>query len=451
MTRLRLELKDRSLVRLEELKKQAGVLGIVEEDTFQVVVGPGRSAKWGAELKDMLASAGAFRREEITSWQEEKKFVKSQQKGRLKAALRLVGDIFVPLIPAIIAAGLLGGIAGYFENLYLAEGFRLADVSIIGLDGIFFLSFFRTLSTSFFSVLAIFVGINAARVFGANMALGGILGALTLSPDIKRYAEAFGLHNAESPLQSILIPGKGGVLGVIFAVFLLAIVERHLHKRIPDALDTILTPTIALIVMGLVTVFVLMPLAGLLSDALLAFLSLLIGQAGLLGLLSGFILATLFLPLVVVGLHHGLIPFYTIQLETEGSIALYPILAMAGAGQVGAALALWLRCPHDNVLRNTIRAALPVGILGIGEPLIYGVTLPRGRAFLTACLGGGFGGMIMVAFSVRSMAFGPSGITALPIIVPSSMLYYILGLLVSYLGGFILTFLWGYQDSHELH
>ncbi len=83
------------------------------------------------------------------------------------------------------------------------------------------------------------------------------------------------------------------------------------------------------------------------------------------------------------------------MINQSGATYLLPIAAMAGAGQVGAALALWVRCKRNTTLRNTLKGALPVGFLGIGEPLIYGVTLPLGRPFLTACIGGGIGGAVI--------------------------------------------------------
>ncbi|CAO0837062.1 PTS EIIC type-1 domain-containing protein OS=Streptomyces microflavus OX=1919 GN=Smic_45060 PE=4 SV=1 [Streptomyces microflavus] len=121
----------------------------------------------------------------------------------------------------------------------------------------------------------------------------------------------------------------------------------------------------------------------------------------------------LFLPLVMLGLHQALIPIHTTLIEQQGYTAL-PILAMAGAGQVGAAMAVYFRLPRNESIRRTIRSALPAGLLGVGEPLIYGVSLPLGRPFVTACVGGAFGGGFVGLFNqlgdkVGSTAIGPSG------------------------------------------
>ena len=115
---------------------------------------------------------------------------------------------------------------------------------------------------------------------------------------------------------------------------------------------------------------------------------------------------------------------------------------MAGAGQVGAALAIYLKARKVKNLRmqQTIIGALPAGVLGVGEPLIYGVTLPMGKPFITAGLGAGFGGAFVMLMHVQAIAWGPSGLVAIPLMrTPSMMLYFFLGILIAYIMGFIIT------------
>src|SRR5699024_4497472 len=164
--------------------------------------------------------------------------------------------------------------------------------------------------------------------------------------------------------------------------WLLAIVEKKLHKVVPDSIDIIVTPTLSLIAIGLVEIFFIMPLAGFISDGMVGGINWVLGVGGA---FSGFVLGTLFLPMVMFGLHQILTPIHVQMIDETGKTLLLPILAMAGAGQVGAALALWVRCKKNTTLRNAIKGALPVGFLGIGEPLIYGVTFPLCRPFFTAC------------------------------------------------------------------
>lgn len=151
--------------------------------------------------------------------------------------------------------------------------------------------------------------------------------------------------------------------------------------------------------------------------------------------------------MVMLGLHQILIPIHLEMINQMGSTPLLPILAMSGAGQVGAAFALWLFLRKDDKqsgLIQNIKGALPVGLLGVGEPLIYAVTLPLGRPFITACLGGGIGGAVIGMLGhVGSIAVGPSGWALIPLIAHNKTLYYIIGLVAGYIGGFILTYFFG--------
>lgn len=185
-----------------------------------------------------------------------------------------------------------------------------------------------------------------------------------------------------------------------------------------------------------------MPIAGYLSDGLVVALSVIINSSNpVISVISGYVLSALFLPMVLLGLHHGLIPIYAIQLEAMGGVTLFPVLAMAGAGQVGASIAIYLKARRtDNQrLQKVIAGALPAGFLGVGEPLIYGVTLPMFKPFITAGLGAGFGGAYVMLTHVMANSWGPSGLVAIPIMQPESMLNFFIGLVISYIGGFIIT------------
>ena len=168
----------------------------------------------------------------------------------------------------------------------------------------------------------------------------------------------------------------------------MSMVERKVRKAVPDVLDLIVTPLVTLLVTGILLVFVIMPVAGFASDLLVSALNVIIdSDIQMVRVLSGYVLAALFLPMVLLGLHHGLIPIYAIQLEQMGGVSLFPVLAMAGAGQVGAAIAIYIKARRVNNARmqKTVIGALPAGFLGVGEPLIYGVTLPLGYYSRLGC------------------------------------------------------------------
>ena len=191
-----------------------------------------------------------------------------------------------------------------------------------------------------------------------------------------------------------------------------------------------------------------MPIAGVISNSLVGGINWVL-EVG--GAFSGFILGLFFLPMVMFGLHQILTPIHIEMINKTGATPLLPILAMAGAGQVGAALALWIRCRKNKELTNLIKGALPVGFLGIGEPLIYGVTLPLGRPFITACIGGGIGGAVVGWLgNIGAIAIGPSGIALIPLINNGHWLGYVAGLLAAYIGGFIATYFFGVPKEATL-
>ncbi len=303
---------------------------------------------------------------------------------------------------------------------------------------------FSLIGTGFLGYFAIYTGINAAKRFGATEALGGMIGAMSIAAPINSISQLFNLYDAQTPLNSILTTGKGGIIGVIIGVYILSLVEKRVRKAVPDVLDLIVTPLLSLLIVALLLVFVIMPVSGYASDWLVTGLNVLINSDNaIVSVISGYVLAALFLPMVLLGLHHGLIPIYAIQLEALGGVTLFPVLAMAGAGQVGAALAIWLKANkvRNDRIKRVIAGALPAGILGVGEPLIYGVTLPLGKPFITAGLGAGFGGAWVMLSKVMATAWGPSGVVAIAIMQADSMLNYFLGLVISYIAGFIITYL----------
>lgn len=430
MTRVRLDLFDVSKADIAEIKATEGVLGIVEEGGLQIVVGPGKARK---VLDIMTEELGVNKAAAVGDWQANKEAMKAGQKqNKLKAGMKMIGEIFMPLIPAIIAAGIFNGFASLFTQIGPKENQAWTlIITLLQLFGGAFLSYF-----------AIFTGVNAAKKFGATEALGGMLGAMSIMAQINTISGIFGLYNTDVPLNSVLTTGKGGIIGVIFGVWVLAKVEKFIRKKVPDVLDIILTPILSLMIVGTVFVLVIMPVAGYVSDALVYVLGLLVASTNpVISVISGYILSALFLPMVLLGLHHGLIPIYAVQLEAMGGVTLFPVLAMAGAGQVGAAIAIYMKAKNvgNKRLQSVITGALPAGFLGIGEPLIYGVTLPLGKPFVTAGIGAGFGGAFVMLTRVMATAWGPSGLVAIPLMKPETMLYYFLGLVISYIGGFIVT------------
>ncbi|HDD4929113.1 TPA: PTS transporter subunit EIIC [Staphylococcus aureus] len=444
MTRVRIKVLDENKVDDQELRHIDGVMGVIHDERIQVVVGPGTVNKVanhmaelsGVKLGDPIphhhndSEKMDYKSYAADKAKANKEAHKAKQKnGKSNKVLKSIANIFIPLIPAFIGAGLIGGIAAVLSNLMVAGYISGAWITQL-------ITVFNVIKDGMLAYLAIFTGINAAKEFGATPGLGGVIGGTTLLTGIAGKNILMNVFTGE-PLQ----PGQGGIIGVIFAVWILSIVEKRLHKIVPNAIDIIVTPTIALLIVGLLTIFIFMPLAGFVSDSLVSVVN---GIISIGGVFSGFIIGASFLPLVMLGLHHIFTPIHIEMINQSGATYLLPIAAMAGAGQVGAALALWVRCKRNTTLRNTLKGALPVGFLGIGEPLIYGVTLPLGRPFLTACIGGGIGGAVIGGIGhIGAKAIGPSGVLLLPLISDNMYLGYIAGLLAAYAGGFVCTYLFG--------
>ncbi|MFJ8447278.1 PTS transporter subunit EIIC [[Kitasatospora] papulosa] len=438
MTRLRLGLHDRSLVDDEALKAVPAVMGVVEDDTYQIVLGPGTVARVTPEFEQLVEEGRASSEtpapvhtaEELA---DKGAALKARQKAKnstpFKLFLRRIANIFVPLIPALIGCGIIAGLNGLLVNL----GWLTAVTPALA-----------AMASGFMALIAVFVGYNTAKEFGGTPILGGAVAAIIVFPGVANI-DAFG---------QTLAPGQGGVLGALGAAVLAVYVEKWCRRWVPEALDVLVTPTLTVLISGLVTIFGLMYVAGEVSSAIGTFADWLLstGGAG-----AGFLLGGFFLPLVMLGLHQALIPIHTTLIEQQGFTVLLPILAMAGAGQVGAAAAVYLRLPRNESIRRTIRSAMPAGLLGVGEPLIYGVSLPLGRPFITACVGGAFGGGFVGLFnqlgdSVGSTAIGPSGWALFPLLdgnhgLGSTIAIYAGGLLVGYVAGFVATYFFGFSKS----
>lgn len=449
MTRVRVTVLDESLVSEQQLKGMEDVMGIVHDRDFsyEIVVGPGKSRKYADECHELgleasnTANAHTAIVHTDDDWQKNKEELQGRKKGgRIKAALKVFGDIFVPLIPGIITAGLCAGFAALITQ-------AVPDYDHIKIWNIIY-NLLTLFNISFMTYLTAWAGYRAAERFGATPIIGGMLGMITSLDGINTIAQLLGLYDENNPLSSILRSGKGGVLAVIAGVFLLSIVEKKIRARMPESVDIIFTPLLSLMICAIPYILVIMPMFGFVSSGIVwVFSQLCLSTSIVVRMIAGYVSAALFLPLVAAGMHHGMVALYSVQLQEIGYITLYPALAMAGAGQVGAAIALWIKAKRvgNKDLCSIIAGALPAGFLGIGEPLIYGVTLPLGKPFITAGLGAGFGGALVMAMEVASTTWGPSGILGIfvmtegPCGAVKSVLIYVAGLCISYVCSFIIT------------
>lgn len=459
MTRLRLTLRSEGPTDVPAIRQIEGVLGVVVSDEqFQIILGPGR-AQSAAEIMNLLLEEAALMPEEdpvsdpapasesesladIAS--AKKQELKGKQTGRVQKFLAKFATIFTPLIPGFIAVGLLLGFATLAEQLFVLENAH-PNATLVDI-----ISYMKVFSKGMFTFLSILIGYNTQKAFGGS----GVNGAIIASLFILGYnpQATVGFYSGITDFFGHGIDPRGNIIGVLIAAILGAWVEKQVRKIMPANLDMILTSAVTLLIMGAITFTIIMPIGGYLFTGMSWLFLHLNGNP-----FGSAVLAGLFLLAVMFGVHQGFVPVYFALMEAQGFNSLFTILSMAGAGQVGAALALYYRAKHGALLRTQIKGAIIPGLLGVGEPLIYGVTLPRMKPFITACLGGACGGFFIGLVAWLGLpvglntVFGPSGLVALPLMTSHSGIYagmaiYAAGLAVAYIFGFLLTWLFGSKN-----
>lgn len=448
MTRLRLTLADRDAADIAGLKAVPGVMGVINgDDQLQIILGPGK-AQTASEMMNAVINGAADSAPAAADLQAQASVQKAKMKGKQNSAvhnfLTRFATIFTPLIPGFIAAGLLLGLATLLQQVFAVDGV----VQSHWLAAL--IAYMKVFSIGLFTFLSILIGFNTQKAFGGS----GVNGAIIASLFVLRYVPegTVGYYAGMQDFFGLAIDPRGNIIGVLLACILGAWIERQVRRAVPDNLDMILTSAITLLITGAITFTVIMPIGGELFKGMSWLFLHLNGNPFGTALLAG-----LFLIAVVFGVHQGFVPVYFALMDAQGFNSLFPILAMAGAGQVGASLALYFRAKKGSTLRTQIKGAIFPGLLGIGEPLIYGVTLPRLKPFVTACFGGAVGGFFIGLVSWLGLpvglntVFGPSGLVSIPLMTSSQgifagMLVYVAGIAIAYAAGFALTWLFGCKN-----
>ena len=445
MPRLRVDVVDQGLVDIVAIKKPEGVLGVIPGEQLQIVVGPGHAQR----LRDSFALiSGVDPSAEVELdvnelADEQKAKIKSHHTTSVHAVFRHIGSIFIPIIPAFIACGLV---------LAIANTWKLIDPRI--LTNPWFLTF-AGLGGIITVALNLIVGHNTAKEFGGTPVLGLLAGAVPYLVALGGIPARVAADGTAIPAQPLVVPffgaltpQLGGIIGVLITAWIFTVIEKRVRKVVPASLDLFLVPFVTLIVGAAASILVIMPISALLMRGInWLLIDFALVQGGIIG---GFLLSSFFLPLVMLGIHQGLTPIHAQLIADHGYTELLPVLAMAGAGEVGMAIAILVKTKSAR-LKKIVKSALPIAFMGIGEPMIYGVSLPLFYPFFTACLGAGFGGAF-VAFGIQASggfgagALGLSGILLTGVITNGQWLWYLGGLLVSYVMGFVLTYLFGFKE-----
>ena len=481
-TRLRINVKDISKVDKKLLSEIDGSFGVnITGEQVQVVFGTGYVVKAANSFEKATSAKRGAEVDENADLSLLAKENKEKQKVKNTSVFqRFIGkfaSIFAPMVLGFIGAGILSGISGILNSSFMTNG-HWTNVTAESWSNIF-----GVLLNIWKATFLVIVGWRTSEAFGGTGVIGAIIAGLYVGAFAGSVTGAFvhtgsptedtinflgiKVHHAannwltagfrpsfDSSGKFVLGYPSGSVFGVMISAGLIGIIQKGIRKIVHPNLDMVITPTITLLALLILNFVLIFPISGYIFTGVAFLFKHLYGTP-----FGAALLSSMFLITVVFGVHQGFVPIYAALIAETGVNGLFPVLGMAGAGQVGMAIALWFRAEKNGILRRQIQGAIIPAFLGIGEPLIYGVSLPRVKPFITASIGGGLGGFFIGAINLwggnpigLNTMFGPSGLLATPLMtsvngsIVQGILFYLAGLGISYLGGFGLTYIFGYKN-----
>lgn len=420
-TRLRLVIGDNDKCDKEAVENIEGVKGVFfASGQLQIIFGTGTVNKVYDEFLQ-IAGIGAATKEEV-------KQTASARTSFWKRAVKTLGDVFVPIIPAIVASGLLMGLLEGLCKIYPAMA-QSGTYTILHL-----------FSNAAFVFLPVLIAISAARVFGGNLFLGAVVGMIMIHPDLLNAwsvagAESIPTADAWFGLYQINLVGyQGHVIPVVIAVWLMCMLEKKLHKIVPEILDLFVTPLVTVLVTGYLTLTIIGPVFSWIENGVLSGMQFLITLPFGIG---AAVCGAAYAPTVVAGVHHMYNALEAGLLSGTGLNTWMPIATAANVAQGAAALALALKTKN----RKTKSMALPASLsafLGITEPAIFGVNIRFMKPFVAGCIGGACGALIAGWTGIGASAYGVTGLFGY-LITTDYTLQYTLIIAVSAAVAFVLS------------
>lgn len=435
-TRLRVMVKDEAKINkdaIENLEKVQGAF--FNSGQYQIIFGTGTVNK----MYDEVVALGL-----PTSSKDEMKEEAGKQGNWFQRAIRTFGDVFVPLLPAIVATGLFMGIRGAIvqdQVLALfgttAEAFKATN----------FYTYSVVLTDTAFAFFPALICWSAFRVFGGNPLLGLVLGLMMVNSSLPNaWAVASGDAQPILFFGFIKVVGyQNSVLPAFFVGLTGAKLEKWLRKRIPDVLDLLLVPFLTFLVMSILALFVIGPIfhevESYVKVATVWLLSLPVG-------LGGLILGGVHQVIVVTGVHHIFNLLEANLVTSTGSDPLNAIITAAMTAQLGATLAVGVKTKNPKIKALAFPAALSAG-LGITEPAIFGINLRYGKPFIMGLIAGAAGGWLANILGLAGTSFGITIIPGTLLYINGQLLKYVFMVLVTTALGFGLTYAFGYKDEVE--
>lgn len=431
-TRLRLVLKDDSKVDQKSLDNNGDVKGTFKTNgQYQIIIGPGDVNFVYAEIIKQTGLSEVSTEDLKSIADKDRKF------NPLMDLIKLLSDIFVPIIPALVAGGLLMALRNFLTSpdLFGAQSLEQQFPAIQGLSAMI-----QLMSAAPFMFLPVLVGISAAKRFGANQFLGAAIGMIMTTPDLggaDKYWDIFGYNIAQTSYVYQVIP-------VLVAIFVLAKLEKFFHKILPSAVDFTFTPLLSVMITGFLTFSVIGPVMLVVSDAITNGIFWLYNTTGALGMA---IFGGSYSLIVMTGLHQS---FPAIETQLLAALQdgkghgdfIFVVASMANVAQGAATLAIWFLTKNAKTKGLSASAAVSA-FLGITEPALFGVNLKYRFPFFCALVGSAVGAGIAGLTQVVAASLGAAGFIGFLSIQAKSIPMYVVSELVAFAIAFALTFFYG--------
>ena len=434
-TRLRLVIADNSKADKTAIENVEGVKGVFEASgQLQIILGTGTVNK---VFDEFISIAGI-----TASSKAEAKEAAAQKQNVFMRAIKLLGDIFVPIIPAIVASGFLMGIMNSLDFM-INNGFINMDTS----SSIYV--FANLFSNTAYTFLQILIAFSAAKAFGANPYLGAVIGMIMINPSLQNaYTVATeGVQQTQSVFFGLydidMVGYQGHVIPVVIAVWLLSVIEKKLHKIVPEVLDLFVTPLVSVFVTGYLTLSIIGPVFVWAENAILG------GIQWLLTLplgIGSLIMGALYAPTVVTGIHQMYTAIDIGQIAQYGVTYWLPLASAANVAQGAAALAVALKSKDKKIKSLALPSSLSA-FMGITEPAIFGVNLRFFKPFIAGCIGGGCGALYASIVHLGAKGTGVTGIFGILLCLEQPV-QYLIEMVIAVGVAFTISFLI-YRDAKQ--
>ncbi|OMC70140.1 PTS beta-glucoside transporter subunit EIIBCA [Paenibacillus odorifer] len=437
VTRLRFSLYDESKVDSEALDRNELVKGqFSTQGQFQIVIGPGTVDK---VYDEMIQITGGAR-----SSKDEVKSAAARKQNPLQRAIKTLADIFIPILPAIVTAGLLLGI----NNILTGPGIFFESKSLVDVYPAWkdIAAIINTIASTAFTFLPALIGWAAVTRFGGSPLLGIVLGLILVHPDLlSAYSYASASTEGTVPTWNLFgwhlekIGYQGQVLPVLVSAYILARLEKFLNRRVLDSIKLLVVAPVTLLVTGFLAFTIIGPVTFAIANAITSGLIYVFDHFALLG---GLIYGGFYALLVITGMHHTFLAVDVQLIGSEGGTFLWPMLALSNIAQGAAALAMMF-VVREQKAKGLAATSSVSAFLGVTEPAIFGVNIRYRYPFIFGMIGSAIAGMLLTVNQVRASSIGVGGIPGFLSIFPNQWGVFFIGMVIVLVVPFAATVLYG--------